>query len=273
VNVLLLLCYYHKDAFTIDKFTHSFLTNTEPRIWSELAMVLNVHSLYFPGWTLQIEMIYSFVIIFLVFVTKTKKELLWLIVLASFFIGAPKIRMFMIHFVLGVSLAYYFPVINKMKYKESKLYAYRWPLYVLIFIFFSFRNLQHFFPFIKKTFEFLWPYHINAEHFSAVSSFLILVLVVMHKPAQVFLENKILLYLGKISYSIYLIHWLLVIFIMDYWDIWSKFLGDGYFRFYGMFVLYIATTIFLAGLLYRYVEQPFIKLSKRKLRKVSEKPV
>lgn len=271
LNILLLYFYVNKHLLSWDTLYDSFILGRSPYVLKELAMVLNAHSLYMPGWTLQIEMIYSFIILLLILVFRWKKEVLILFFIGSFFIGAPGMRLYMTHFIWGVCFAYYYPKLIKMDYRKTKLFKFRWLVYPLILFLFSLRQFKAFLPGMKKTFDLMWSLNIRWEHFSGLAALMILILIAMSKPAQAFLENKILLYLGKISYSIYLIHWLLVLVVMEFWDVWANVFGDGYFRFYAMLGLFISLTILLANVMYHYVEKPFIDLSKRKAIKLNPK--
>ena len=101
-----------------------FLENGRTRIWNELAMVLNVHDLYFPGWTLRVEMIYSLLIPVLVLIAKKKRLLLVMIWMLSLFIGEVVLRMCMTHFLLGLVLAMIYPELNKRSFRSSRWYPY-----------------------------------------------------------------------------------------------------------------------------------------------------
>ena len=56
--------------------------------------------------------------------------------------------------------------------------------------------------------------------------------------------------------------------IMNDWDVWGVYLGEGAVRIGTMFLLYIGMTILSADLMYRFVEEPFIRISKRKRKDV-----
>lgn len=209
-------------------------------------------------------MVFSILMVPLIFLTKYKRSLLAVVLLGSFFIGEPKLRSNTIHFVLGITLALQYPKLIKTDFQKSNYYPYRWFLYLSIFILFSLRHLKEFVPPITTTFDFLWTYKIYWQHFSALAAYGILILVIMNKPIQNFLENKALLFLGKISYSIYLVHLIIVTFIMDNWDLWGQYLGSGFVRFVVMFSLYITVVIWLAQLMYKYIEAPFMKMGRKK---------
>jgi len=227
-------------------------------------MFQDTHDLYIPGWSLQIEIIYSLVIIGLILLYRRSRYLLLVPLLGCYVIGSPDIRLYMNHFILGIGLSILYPKLKNTAFHETKLYPWRWGIFLLIFILFSFIRLARFYDPIQNLFHFFWSINIRWAHFSGLAAFMTIAIVMMSKDAQVFLENKVLLYLGKISYSIYLIHWLFVVGIMDYWHIWGEFLGEGALRIATMFVFYIGATILAASFMYRYVEEPFIRISKRK---------
>ncbi|MFT4758852.1 MAG: peptidoglycan/LPS O-acetylase OafA/YrhL [Paraglaciecola sp.] len=227
-------------------------------------MVFNVHTLYFPGWTLRIEMIYSLLIIGLILVvTKLRKAWLIPILIGSFFIGEPRIRMCMTHFILGILFCIYYPALIKINFQKTVFYKFRWLIYSLIFLLFSLRNFR-LVPHLKELFDYMWSKNIFWEHWSAIATFLTLVLLAMNEKVQRKLENKYLLFIGKISHCIYLIHWLLVQVIVERWDLWMQYIPNDYLRFVLLFSIYIGLVLLLATFMYKYIEVPFMNLSKGK---------
>ncbi|HED4022120.1 TPA: acyltransferase [Klebsiella pneumoniae] len=75
-----------------------------------------------------------------------------------------------------------------------------------------------------------------------------------------FLDNKFVLFLGKISYSIYLVHMVVLVFVLHLRYLLNINGIDAYF-----FVISVTflTTIFLSSITYYFVEQPFIKVGKK----------
>ncbi len=258
INVLLLFIYDIRDY----SFESIFINYERVLPIKEWLMFQDTHDLYVPGWTLQIEIIYSVFIIGLILLYRKHPYWLLLPLLGSYVIGSPDIRLYMNHFILGICLASVYPTLKNRSFAETKFYPWRWGIYLLIFVLFSFVNLARFCRPIDDLFHLFWEYNIRWAHFSGFAAFLFLLIVITSKNIQVVLENKVLLYLGKISYSIYLIHWIIGLFIMDHWSIWGQYLGEGALRFFVMFILFISLSIFAADLMYKYIESPCIRFSK-----------
>jgi peptidoglycan/LPS O-acetylase OafA/YrhL len=92
--------------------------------------------------------------------------------------------------------------------------------------------------------------------------FLIIILNVANGSVKINLENKLFNYLGKISYGIYMYH-LMIIPIVLY--VVKHFLGQGTGMLFNITVysLSILGTITVAGLSYKFLEEPFIKLKSK----------
>jgi len=262
VTVIVCFFYLHRETLDAAHLHYIFIQNGGPKFWNEMTMVMNEHHLYFPGWSLRVEMVFSILMVPLIMLTKHKKSLLIFVLLGAFFVGEPKLRSNMIHFILGITLALQYPKLIKTDFKQTVYYPYRWLLYLGLFCLYSLQHLKEFFPIIETIFDFLWQYKIYWQHFSAIAAYGMLALVIMNKRAQNFLENKALLFLGKISYSIYLVHLVVITFIMDHWDLWGNFLDVGLIRLVVMFILYLVVVVVLAQLMYRYIELPFMKMGR-----------
>jgi peptidoglycan/LPS O-acetylase OafA/YrhL len=106
-------------------------------------------------------------------------------------------------------------------------------------------------------------------HFTGLASAVILLWIISNKTAQKLLNTKPLLFLGKISYSIYLMHWIFVVFVMDYWDKLINLFPNFYLGFGLLLLAVIIATILSATLLYNFVEKPFINIAKKSKRFLS----
>lgn len=103
------------------------------------------------------------------------------------------------------------------------------------------------------------PAPIRAEYI-ALLSLVVIVSGLVYKPI---FENRIMNYLGKISYGIYVIHPLLI-FVGSYfvkkYDFLANCCGGGHMV---VFIGVTALTIALSGLSYRYFEMPFLRMKER----------
>ena len=232
-------------------------------LWSELLMVKGQHMYYIPGWTLGVEMALSLLIpILTIAAIKNIKLIIWLIPI-SMFIGPGYISIFTMHFCLGILLAYYFPQIKSYDFKASKYYPYRWLIGLAVFALFSLRHFQRMHDFGAIYNKLAGFFRIDIFHFTGFASFMILLYVMNNVKIQRWLNGKILHFIGKISYSIYLMHWFVVVLIMEKWKHHLKFFGSTEITFAVMLLVAVAATLLLATLLYYLVEKPFIKLARK----------
>ena len=89
--------------------------------------------------------------------------------------------------------------------------------------------------------------------------FIIVILNLVNHPKLVsVLEHKSLLFLGKISYGLYMYHQIVIVFVLNCllkFTIYNSLL---------LYVFSISTSILVAGISYRYLEEPFL-IKKEKL--------
>ncbi len=90
----------------------------------------------------------------------------------------------------------------------------------------------------------------------AIAFFLIVPAIGFYNPTSIIkriLENKLMLFLGRLSYSLYLFHWMIII------------LANNNFKQYSMsWIIFIVFFSFLLSVIsYYFVEQPFIALRKK----------
>ena len=99
-------------------------------------------------------------------------------------------------------------------------------------------------------------------YFLALALFLVFTTILrMHHPA--------LLYLGKVSYSVYLIHCMVGKYVISYIFKLNPYfyIEHQYLIFIPMLVAMIVSLI-LASLTYYFVEEPFVKLGKKKIKEI-----
>ncbi len=263
VTILLNYLYWSRHNLGINILEEVFLNLHRP-LWTELMMVRGHHMYYVPGWTLGVEMGLSLIMPFFILAAIKDIKLIWWFVPLTIYIGAQYISPFALHFCFGVILAYYYPQIQEYNFKESKYYPYRWLIAFGVFLLFSIRHIERmagdFGKVYQKLAEFL---KLDLFHYTGFASFMILLFVMNNEKVQHFLNGKVLHFIGKISYSIYLMHWLIVVIIMERWDRIVAFFGSTKLAFGTMLCVTIIATIVSATFLYYFVEKPFIKYSKR----------
>lgn len=265
ITVLLNFVYLHRHTPVIQLIKDVF-SSEHIALWSELTMVRMNHINYSPGWTLGVEMTLSLLMPLLTIVAIRNIRLIVWFIPISLFMGN-YISMFSMHFCLGILLAYYYPTIKNYDFKQSKFYPYRFLIVSLIFILFSFRHIQKLVYFGDWFYSVTGFFKIDHFHFTGLASFGILLIVMNNAKIQKLLSGKILSFIGLISYSIYLIHWLIVVVIMDRWDAIAAHFPNMATAYIVMLAVTVALTMLFATVMYYFVEKPFIYLSKKWSRK------
>jgi peptidoglycan/LPS O-acetylase OafA/YrhL len=260
-TVLLNFLYWNRANLNLDLLKEIFYYNKQ-ELWQELSLVRNLHKFYIPGWTLGIEMALSLLMPLLIIGAKNHiKYVVWLIPI-SIFIGNGYISMFIFHFCLGIILAYFYHQIQQFNFREHKLYPYRFLLLIGIFLLFSVRHIDRMFPFGETFNKYSQLYNFGLFHITGFASFLILGWVIHNKAAQKVLSIKPLIYLGKISYSLYLMHWLMVVIAMDRFDQVNDIFKNRVITFSVLLLLTVLASVLAAILVYNLIEKQFIKLAR-----------
>jgi peptidoglycan/LPS O-acetylase OafA/YrhL len=111
--------------------------------------------------------------------------------------------------------------------------------------------------------------------FVGIGMFLILFSTTRHgkSPSKTLLSNPLLVYLGKISYGLYIFHLIAIRFA---YQICNSFVntGDGISTDHTsiVFLISLVLTLFFSALSYRFIERPFLKL-KEKFSLVPSRPI
>lgn len=236
--------------------------NNDQQLWHELVMVRSHHKFYIPGWTLSVEMLLSMFMPLLIYAARANIRMIWWFLPISLLMGN-YISMFSFHFSIGLLLSYYYPQIAAIDYKSTKLYRYRYPVGILVFLLYSLRHWNRIQDFGTYYHSITGFWRIDFFHFSAIASAVIIYWVICSEKAQAFLNKSVFLFLGKISYSIYLTHWLIVVAIMEHWEQLLAYFPNFYLGFFSLLGISIILTIFSSILMYNFVEKPFIRWSNK----------
>jgi peptidoglycan/LPS O-acetylase OafA/YrhL len=262
VTVCILALYWQRDNLSFATLVDEFIFNKN-KLWEELFLLRNQTRVYIPGWTLQLELAISFLIPFLVLMARSgRKVLLWFL-LCVFLEGHLLINYFHVHFILGVLLSCYYKELRAESFKQNVLYRYRYLLLLFGFILFSIRHIDQIKP-IGPTYKYLAAYfQIDFFIYTGIGSFIIIAWLICSDRIQHILTNPFLLFLGKVSYGIYLSHWFVIDVIYKHWDWLMTFFPSILVGFIVMGLLSAVATITMATFLYHFVEHPFISLGKR----------
>jgi peptidoglycan/LPS O-acetylase OafA/YrhL len=226
----------------------------------------NKANLVFQNWTLNIEMIFSFLIPFLFLISK-KTNFLTLIIFNVILFSFFNTPVFLFHFSLGVILALHK---EKLLYYFSKFEKkYRILFISITILFYTYRfTLPMYYYYYFREFNFL-----NNDNLiwviTGLGSFLILLYSLNFDFIKSTLNKPFFIFLGRISYSIYLIHTVVLIYLipkfillLNKYEIYNKYL----IWFLSMIFL-LTTTIVVANLLTNTIEKSFVKLGNNLLRK------
>lgn len=213
-------------------------------------------SLVMAGWSLGIEMVFYLIFPFLFLLLKVNKRmfifLLFLALVIHFFASFEKDNSHLnfayqaIFFLIGMLMCLYRSVIQKHISKDIlqiiSLGAILFGISILILGMWVFKN----YPFVYFKF----------------SGILILVSGALFYKGKT-LVNKINNFLGDISYSVYLMHPIVILFLLK---LELNVFVYNYFPNYGfvVFIILVGMTVILTSYFtYSFVEKPFIKMGKR----------
>ncbi len=117
-------------------------------------------------------------------------------------------------------------------------------------------NIIHTFGFphlMLANYQYIWGYSL----LNLVFALLILCIIKGKNPIGI-LKNPLLVYIGKISYGIYVYHVVVLLLIRQYWDVrFSSPMGIL------LFIIYFTLTFSLAHFSYKFYEEPFLKLKNK----------
>ncbi len=238
-----------------------FLKNKR-QFWEEAVLYRNSFPLVGQAWTLAVEMTVSVLVpLFALFLWHNPRHFPYLMIvwlpMGIFF------SQFGFHFMLGMLLSYHFDAVRNYDLKKAKWYPYRYLLYLLIGVLFSYRHLSALKPlgptFVYFTETFLG---VNAFTYSGIASFFLLAKIVHSPRLQRVLEVGPLLFLGRISYGLYLVHWAVLFYWLNghrsFFETWA-----GQQAWLLMLSVFLAVSVLLSTLLYYGVEKPFISFGKK----------
>lgn len=264
ITILSTVIFLYRKELNLHTAADIFLRN-KYQFWEEALLFRFHNNLYYPGWTLTIELLFSFLIPFYIALALKDKKYIQYLIVVILIIGNKLVFSYI--FLFGIIASTNYPYITGSSFKESKWYKYRHPILIIAFIVFSIRQIDSISP-LGDTFKYIQDY-LGLDFFSytGVSCFVFLVGILHSKKAQRFLENKVLLFLGKISYSIYLVHVLVINVLYLYIEKYITFPPNAA-SFTCVTLLVIASVIAVATAMHYMIELPFIRFGKFVTRKM-----
>lgn len=232
--------------------------------WEETLMIRGWSNYIYPAWTLGIELCLSMLVPFFVIIAQRNRRALFWLLAVILIGGAPSISRFAFHFVLGVIASSYFKELNDPSFRQRRVYRWRYAVLFLAYVLFSIRHIDKLSPF-GPSFKYLLEYlSIDWFHFTALSSFVFLCWLLLSKKAQRVLNGSVFQFYGRISYTIYLVHALILsLFFDNLTPALTERLGGFWSTFFiGMAVVFASSTLF-GYLMHIAVEQPGIRFGKR----------
>ena len=239
----------------------------------EILIFPGVHKLIPPGWSMSVEISFSFLVPF--FILLLQKKFNWYIALMFLSIILSRyISFYFIHFMLGVMLAagYCSTKIN-LKMSASKMNL----LLVAALLVFSFEPvIKGYSPAvellevvlqyagIKLVYVYKWA--------AAIGSAFIIYYILYNEQVKKLLLLRPLVFIGKVSYGIYLVHWIVIFYIVKRFA--SLFIFDQViFTYLSLYSVVIALTIGISGILYYTVELPMIRYGKKIAQRVDSSEI
>jgi peptidoglycan/LPS O-acetylase OafA/YrhL len=218
-----------------------------------------------PSWSLSIEICFSFFFPALIFIA-IKNQTLFKYFFVLTLIAYSILNTFLLHFLIGIAIA---KIVTENKTELYGLWfrKYAFMLIPFSFVLFSARFLvQIFSPFFyceKLLSDVLnLNYEVPFFYLSSIPSFILIIWCITSSKLKTFLSNRFFLFLGKTSYSIYIIHFPFIEFF--YKDISVFFLRNGLSESSGLvatiFSIFLSVILISSATQY-FIEEYFIRLS------------
>jgi peptidoglycan/LPS O-acetylase OafA/YrhL len=261
---LVMLAIYYGYVFHAEvSFFFNWLGNTHKWL-EESVLIRDNHNLFLPDWTLGVELAVSFIVPILVIVARHNIRWVAYLALIVLVCGKGYYNINIFHFCLGVMLAFHFETIQNIDFKTWKIYPFRYLLYVLLFLMYNLRHIVEIYPLNPTLTSIITFLGLDWFYFSAISAAIFLMIVINNKWLQRILSIKPLVFLGKISYGVYLTHWLFINYLlMPRFDYFKNILGSESKMFFVFLSITILGTLILSTILYYMIELPSIKLGRK----------
>lgn len=220
-----------------------------------MAMWREAFLLHLPGlvvlipqsWTLEIELVLS--LLLPVGLLLIQRGSAWLVFFGIFSVSFLHVSVFLLHFMLGLLLAKYFTLLKAFSSR------YRWRRWCLLLVgLFCYTAADTLNTRLNDTG--LWL-------FSGTGAGLILIYTLGSERTQTILAQPGLRHIGKVSYSLYLIHMVVLICVTPYFLHWLEvYVTQHFLLWLAGWASTIALSILLAGWSYHWLEMPSMTLGR-----------
>ncbi len=266
--LIMLVIYYfyeHRGEDYLALWIETFLHNPH-YFWEEALLMRDHHHLYVPDWTLGVEMALSLLVPFMVLIARKGDRLFIYFLVACVIAGKLYISEFTLLFGFGILIAKHFDRIHDFQDNRKWWYRNRWALFPIVIFLYSIRHFLHIYPLpdsIRYFFDSIL--FVNEFVFTGIAAALILVYLINSEKGRKFFSAPIFTFLGKVSYGVYLSHWLFTGLVMNNFEYVKNTLASGSeLRLLLLYTLFAVVVSILAGtLIYYLIERPFIKYGKR----------
>ena len=232
--------------------------------FKELPMLIRGnHTLIPPAWSLIVEMKMSLIFLFLLVLAIRNVKILFIAAFLYWFLFGFEI--YILHFCLGILLAINFDKIQQVQWSKIKRYF----LFLIGLLLCSFEQI-HFIIIPHENFK---ETNTPLGFFLGAFGCVIWLILAMSAPKfQKKMEMKTLLFLGDISYGLYIGHWFIFVNILEpHFDWFLSKLGSYYLtHIIVRYFLVISFSLLFATFMYYAIEKPFIKLGYRVAKKYKD---
>lgn len=273
VAAIIVIYYFlnHRHDDTAQVIGQFFTNQTH---WMEEALLIRgKHEMYGPGWTLEVELAASLVLPFLVLLLRQSRQLFFMLMAVYVVLGPPLVMSQLIHFMLGMILTYFFPLIARYDLRTSRFYHFRYLIYLLAFGLFSIRHITRIFPLGELSNYWLNLLRVDLFFFTGIGAFILLAYIINSPRLQRWLTIQPLLFLGRISYSLYLVHWFFVDQVFHKLDLYLPGSPHRRLTILAALLVTIGASLLTATVFNILVERPAIRLGKRLSARFASPPV
>jgi peptidoglycan/LPS O-acetylase OafA/YrhL len=200
------------------------------------------------SWTLTIELVLS--LLLPIGLLLAEKGTNWLIFFGLFAVSCLGVSVFLLHFLLGFLIARYYPYLSG--YLAGRVWQRRLICAIGVLCYASGNVIC------------MLTGDSTIELVNGIGSALLLVFVIGSVRAQRFLSYPVLTKTGKVSYSAYLIHMLILICLTPHLLKWLELLTTDHFGLWcGGYLLTILIVQALSLLSYEWLERPSVEMGRR----------